>query len=205
MTDLFAQVSLLEVISVGFAVVYLVLAIRRNPLCWVASFISAALGVIVFAQVQLYMQSALWAFFAGMSVYGWRQWTRDPDLDSAQSYEIRTWPVRNHVIALIAVIIVSIGFAQILSLTAQAMPFLDSVVTVASVLTYWMVAKKLLENWIYWFVIDCISIYLFISQDIWLYVGLYVVYLVLVIFGFHKWRTEYLARPTSGQRAAELR
>ena len=204
MTDLFAQVSLLEAISVGFAVVYLVLAIRRNPLCWVASFISAALGVIVFAQAQLYMQSALWAFFAGMAVYGWLQWTRGPDSDGAQTSGIRTWPVRNHVIASIAVIVVSIGFAQILSLTAQAMPFVDSVVTVASILTYWMVAKKLLENWIYWFVIDCISIYLFISQEIWLYAGLYVVYLVLVVVGFREWRAEYLARATAAQPAAEL-
>jgi nicotinamide mononucleotide transporter len=189
-TDLLAQISPLEAISVVFAVVYLVLAIRQNPLCWVASFISAALGVIVFAQSQLYMQSALWGFFACMAIYGWLQWTRGTDKQPIR--QIRTWPITNHVIAIVAIFIISVVFAQALSLTAQTMPFVDSLVTVASILTTWMVAKKLLENWAYWFVIDCISIYLFVSQGIWLYAGLYVVYLVLVVMGYRQWRIDYL-------------
>lgn len=203
MTDLFAQVSLLEAISVGFAVIYLVLAIRQNPLCWVASFIAAALGVIVFAQAQLFMQSVLWAFFACMAVYGWLQWTRGSGMRSPHPIRIRTWPARNHVAALITIFIVSIGVAGILSLTAQQMPFIDSLVTIASILTTWMVAKKLLENWLYWFVIDCVSIYLFVTQDIWLYAGLYVVYLVLVVIGFQQWRTDYMTQAPADRPAVE--
>lgn len=193
MTDWFAQISPLEAISVGFAIAYLVLAIRQNRLCWIASFISAILGVFVFADATLYMQSALWGFFAAMAVYGWLQWSRGLE-DSRERLQVRTWPLRNHVVALVAVVIASAAFAWVLSHTAQAMPFLDSLVTVASILTTWMVAKKLLENWLYWFVIDSISIYLFVTQGVWLYAMLYVVYLVLVVIGYRQWRAQARAR-----------
>lgn len=203
MSELFAQVSLLEAISVGFAVIYLLLAIRQNALCWAASFVSAVLAIFVFADAQLFMQSALWAFFGGMAVYGWVQWTRRPRGRSGARMRVHTWPGRNHVAALIGIVICSAAFAWSLSWTSQAMPFIDSLVTVASILTTWMVAKKLLENWIYWFFIDCVSIYLFVSQGIWLYAALYVVYLVLVIIGYREWRADLRSRIASGDPLVE--
>ena len=66
-----------------------------------------------------------------------------------------------------------------------------------------MVARTLLENWFYWFVIDCISIFLFVSQGIWLYAGLYVVYLVLVVIGYREWRADLLKQTRAGAPIAE--
>ena len=187
MADFLSGVSLTEAASVAFALAYLVLAIRRNRWCWAASFVSAALAVFVFASRQLYMQSALWAFFGAMAVYGWIKWSSEAAGD-AQAVAVRTWPAINHVVAVAAIVAVSGVFAWGLSFTSQIMPVIDSFVTVASVLTTWMVAQRLLENWIYWFVIDSVSIYLFTTQAIWFYTGLYVIYLVLVVIGFRQWR-----------------
>lgn len=190
MTELFAGVSQLEAIAVILAVVYLVLAIRQIAWCWLAAFVASILSIFVFADAQLYMQSALQVFYAGMAVYGWWQWTRGSSAESGPA-RVHTWPLHRHLIALVCVTMLSAVFAWGLSFTRQAMPLLDSFVTVASVLTTWMVARKLLENWLYWFVIDSISIYLYLSQGLLLYAGLFVLYLVLVVIGFRQWRADF--------------
>jgi nicotinamide mononucleotide transporter len=203
MASILQSVSPLEATAVVFAVVYLVLAIRQVSLCWHAAFISSVLSIFVFAGAQLYMQSALQIFYAGMAVYGWLQWTRGVGTHAGDPARIHTWPLQRHALALCAVVLVSIGFAWALSYTTQAMPLLDSFVTIASILTTWMVANKLLENWIYWFVIDSISIYLYVSQGLLLYAGLFVVYLILVVIGFQQWRAE-LRQSLASDPAMEL-
>ena len=185
MTELFSQVSLLEAIAVIFAIAYLVLVIRQVSLCWFAAFVSAVLSVFVFAGANLYMQSALQVFYAGMAVYGWLQWTRGT-AGQQGPVRVHTWPVRNHVVALAVIIVVAVLFAQVLSPNSEA-PLTDSFVAVAAVFTTWMVAHKLLENWIYWFVIDTVSIWLCLSQGLYLYAGLFAMYLVLVVVGYRQW------------------
>lgn len=202
MTEQFSQVPLLELIAVIFAVSYVVLAIRQISLCWIAAFIGSVLSVFVFAEAQLYMQSGLQVFYAGMAVYGWLKWTRGDSFDSTPA-QVHTWPVRNHLVALAGVGVVGGLFAWGLSFTAQAMPLIDATVTVAAILTTWMVARKLLENWIYWFAIDSVSIYLYLSQGLVLYAGLFVVYLVLVVIGYRQWHADMLRQVADRQPLAE--
>lgn len=189
MAGLLAGDALLEAVAVVLAVVYLVLAIRQINWCWLAAFVSSVLSIFVFAGAQLYMQSVLQVFYAGMAVYGWWQWTRGGGTHDGRA-QVHTWPLRRHLRVLAVVTVLSAAFAWGLRFTAQAMPMLDSFVTVASMLTTWMVARKLLENWIYWFVIDAVSIYLYVSQGLMLYAGLFAVYLVLVVIGFRQWHAD---------------
>jgi nicotinamide mononucleotide transporter len=72
--------------------------------------------------------------------------------------------------------------------TDSSLPFLDALVTWGAVVATYMVAKKLLENWLYWLVVDSISILLFISRDLWLTACLFGVYIVIIVFGFRLWR-----------------
>jgi len=201
--ELFSQISLLEATAVVFAVAYLILAIRLNRLCWIAAFIASILSIFLFAGAQLYMQSALQVFYAAMAVYGWYRWTRGAQGEDGPAV-VHTWPVRNHVVALCGICVASVLFALFLSTTAQAMPVIDSFVTVAAIVTTWMVAHKLLENWIYWFVIDSVSIYLYLSQGLLLYAGLFVVYLILVIIGFRHWHADWRRQTERAEPVAEM-
>ena len=71
--------------------------------------------------------------------------------------------------------------------TDSSLPFLDALVTWGAVVATYMVAKKLLENWLYWLVVDSISILLFISRDLWLTACLFGIYIVIIMFGFRLW------------------
>ena len=89
------------------------------------------------------------------------------------------------------------------SFTDAALPFLDALVTWGAVVATYMVAKKLLENWIYWLVIDSISILLFISRDLWLTACLFGIYIVIIIFGFRLW-SKALKENNAAQYLREL-
>ena len=71
--------------------------------------------------------------------------------------------------------------------TNAAFPFLDALTTFGAIVTTYMVAKKIIENWIYWFVIDSISIYLFYSRELYLTSILFFIYLIIIIFGYKSW------------------
>ena len=83
------------------------------------------------------------------------------------------------------------------------MPCLDSCTTWGAGLTTYMVAKKVLENWIYWFVIDALAIYLYIDRELYLTALLMAVYVIMVIFGYAAWLKIYKSQThqTQGQTA----
>ena len=76
---------------------------------------------------------------------------------------------------------------MILRRTDAVFPFLDSFTTIAAVVATYMVANKILENWVYWFVIDSISIYLDQARELHVTSLLFVLYLVLIFIGFRRW------------------
>ena len=189
MIDLFLGVSAIEYGAVAFAVLYLVLAIRESVWCWPAALISAVLSTVLFFDARLLMESGLQVFYGGIAIYGWFQWTRGT---GGSPVTIHVWSWRTHCAVIVAILATSSIFAWALSATRQVMPLVDSFTTVAAIVTQYMVAKKILENWLYWFVIDSVSIYLYLSRDLYLYAGLFVVYLILIVIGFRQWFSQWL-------------
>ena len=201
LTELLAGISPLEGAAVTFAMAYLVLVIRQNILCWAAALISVLLSLILFYEVALYMESALQIFYAGMAVYGWQQW-RSGGADK-QGVRIRTWPLHTHAVVLALIVALSAAFGWFLSGTDAAFPYLDSFTTVAAVVTTYMVAKKVLENWIYWFAIDSVSVYLYAARELPLYAALFVFYLVLIVIGFRQWLADWRNEQAVGSAARD--
>ena len=188
------QLSPLEAAGVLFSVLYLVLAIREDLWCWPAAFISSVLTVIVMFGARLYAEAALNVFYAAMAVYGWYQWRYGGRRQGAAELPISVWPLRAHAWAIGGSLLLSalVGFA-LRHYTTAAFPYVDAFVTVASVVTTYMVARKILENWLYWLVIDSLSLYLYWQRELFLYVGLFGLYLVLVLIGLARWRRDWRA------------
>lgn len=173
------------------AVAYLLLAIRESVWCWPAGIASSAIYLVLLARAALYMESALQVFYIAVSVYGWWRWGRA----TAVELRIRTWSVRQHCAALLVIGLTTALNGKLLTLwTAAALPYVDAFITWGSILTTWMVAQKILENWLYWFVIDAISVHVYLQRELPLTAALYVLYLVMIVVGFRSWRRHQLAR-----------
>lgn len=190
-----AAMSPLEIAGVAFGILYLVLAIRQNVLCWPAALIGVLLSLVVFYDARLYMESALQLFYAAMAIYGWQQWRGGTLRAAESSLPVTTWPLRTHAAAIGATLAATAVIGAALSRTDAAFPYLDTFTSVAAIITTFMVAKKILENWIYWLVIDSIGVYLYTARGLYLYAALFVVYLVLVVFGYVRWLRDLRAQP----------
>jgi nicotinamide mononucleotide transporter len=98
------------------------------------------------------------------------------------------------VLAVVGTLAAALALGTVLSRTNAAFPYLDSFTSVGAVITTYMVAKKILENWVYWLVIDGITLYIYWQRSLYLYAALFVVYLVLVVVGFYRWRRDWQAQ-----------
>jgi nicotinamide mononucleotide transporter len=195
--DQFRANSWLELTAVVLAIAYLLLAVRENSLCWYAALASTAIFLMIFWQVKLYMESGLQVYYLIMAVYGWFQWTRGGR--DQGGVPITMWSARTHVTVIGTVIAAALLSGYLLSTFSDArMPYLDSLTTWASIVTTYMVATKVLENWIYWLVIDSISIFLYIDRELYFTALLFAAYVIIVVFGWFAWRKEYQSHGDGG-------
>jgi nicotinamide mononucleotide transporter len=189
----FLQNSLLELTAVVFAIAYLVLAVKENNLCWYAAGVSTLIFLTIFWDVKLYMESGLQIYYLAMAVFGWYQWRRASG--ESASLRVSMWSLKQHLIALALIASLTFVSGYLLSSGTDArFPYLDSFTTWASVVTTFMVARKVLENWIYWLVIDSISIYLYVDRELYFTSLLFAVYIVIIFVGWSSWTKSYQQR-----------
>jgi len=179
-------VTPLEVTAVVLAVAYLVLAIRQNIWCWACAGISTAIYVLLFFDARLYMESLLNAFYFLMAIYGWYVWYSGRG--DGHERAVIAWPAATHGIAIVAIVILSAATGRYLSVeTDAAFPYVDSLTTWSAIWATFLVARKVLENWWYWLVIDAASVFIYWLRDLELTALLFVLYVTMIPFGLISW------------------
>lgn len=177
---------IIEGVGAALAIAYLLLALKQNKLCWFAWIASSILYLYVMYQAGLYMESLLQVFYLCMGFYGLSQWSKT--INDNQNTYVDLWSIGNHIFAISLVIVLSFLSGILLSnFSNAALPFIDAFTTWGAIAASYMVAKKILENWIYWFVIDFISVFIFASRGLYFTSALFVTYLVIIYFGYKSW------------------
>lgn len=183
--------SPIEVVAVILGIAYVVLAARQIIWCWPCGIASTALFFWVFLGEGLYQQAVLQVFYVGMGVYGWQQWRRGGEAGSPR--RISNWRVPQHIAAIAAVLALTAITGWLESrFTIAASPYLDAFTTWGSVAATWMMARKVLENWLYWFVVDILIVVLTLRTGLPATSVLYLVYVGMAIVGFIGWRRSQL-------------
>ncbi|OUU79716.1 MAG: hypothetical protein CBC38_04380 [Gammaproteobacteria bacterium TMED78] len=180
--------NLYEFLGMVLAIFYLILAIRQNILCWYAAFISSAIYLFVFYQANLYMEALLQLFYAMVAIYGWRQWKYN---EKNEDKKISTLDYKTHFLLILLILMLTLIVGFYINNFQEELPYLDSFTTIAAIFTTFMVAKKILENWIYWAIIDTISIYIYFQKELYLTTFLFLFYLVLVFIGYRSWKKSW--------------
>lgn len=179
--------SVLEAVAVVTAIGYLVLAIRQNIWCWACAAVSTAIYIYVFIDARLYMESVLNVFYFAMAGYGWWSWFSGSH--DGSTLPVTTWPIARHTLAVAAIVAVAALNGYLLeNFTDAAFPYIDSATTWGAIWTTFLVARKILENWWYWLVIDSVSVVIYWQRGLELTALLFVVYLLMIPFGYVLWR-----------------
>ncbi|MGB5165698.1 MAG: nicotinamide riboside transporter PnuC [Woeseiaceae bacterium] len=178
--------SALELVAVIAAIAYLLLAIRENIWCWLFAGVSTAIYVYLFYEARLYMESVLNGFYFVMAIYGWYVWRYGHA--GTEKLAVCRWPLRRHAIAVVAVLILSATTGYLLQRYSDAVfPYIDSLTTWGAIWATFLVARKVLENWWYWLLIDIASVFIYWSRGLELTALLFVVYVVMIPFGLYRW------------------
>lgn len=178
-----------ELTAVILAVAYLVLAIRQNIWCWFCAAVSTAIYVYLFFQANLYMESLLNAFYFAMAIYGWTVWQSGK---AAADLPVSVWPVQVHLYAASIIICCTAASGFLLAnFTDAAYPYVDSATTFAAIWATFLVARKVLENWWYWLVIDAVSVFIYWTRGLEATAMLFIVYIVLIPIGLAAWTRSY--------------
>jgi nicotinamide mononucleotide transporter len=176
----------IELIAVFLALAYLILAARLSLWCWPAAFVSTAIYLWLFLDRQLYHQVVLQVFYLAMAVYGFQQWRAGAGEADGR---IRRWRAPQHVIVILSVLVLTLATGWLEARYTDArLPYLDAFTTWGSLVTTWMVTRRILENWLYWIVVDAVMVYLSASAGYVATAGLFVVYLGIVVAGYFAWR-----------------
>ena len=178
----------LESFAVIFALLYLFLAMKQNIACWYAAFISTLIYIIIYWDVSLYMESLLNFYYLLMAIYGWINWNKKSQID--KNYVI-SWSYQNHIVVILLILILTVISGFSLQKTDAVYPYLDSFTTWASVITTFMVAQKILSNWIFWIIINSVAIFLNFDRELYLTVILLMTYQVMSVYGYYQWRKSY--------------
>ena len=136
------------------------------------------------------MESALNLFYFAMAIYGWSVWYSGRSGD--EELPVSVWPRNLHAIAIVAIVAASIVSGYLLSRYSDAVyPYIDSMTTWGAIWATFLVARKVLENWWYWLVIDTASIVIYWTRDLQLTALLFAVYVILIPFGLLAWRRSW--------------
>jgi nicotinamide mononucleotide transporter len=177
----------LELISFVLSVVTVLLNIRRIHWAWLFAIVSSATYGIVFFKARLYGDAGLQGVFIVASIWGWYEWLRGTGADDKPLVVTRldrigwTWPVAGWAFGWLALS----WFLDVY--TDTDVPHIDGFLTAGSLLGTVLAARKKVENWHVWIVVDVLYVGLYVYKNLHLTAVLYGVFVVMAALGLRTW------------------
>jgi nicotinamide mononucleotide transporter len=190
--DAFIQMSAWEILAVLFGIAYILFAAKESLWTWLFAFLSTFIYTILFWDGALVSSSLLNFYYMIMAVYGFILW-RNGGVEG-EELEITRWSLKKNVFIVISGILIAFLLAYLSDTYTEArFAYLDTFVMVFSVIATWMLANKVLENWLYWMVIDSAAIVLYWKSGYLATIVLFVLYVILAFYAYYSWWKTYHA------------
>jgi nicotinamide mononucleotide transporter len=168
-------------------------ASKANILTWPTGIINEIALFVLFFQVQLYADMFLQVYFFIVTIFGWYKWksnTADVPVTSVGSLKwIAVMMIVGTIGAGMIITNIHVWLPAYFALPA-AYPFADSFVMVGSILATVLLAKKQVENWYLWIIVDVVSIVVYLLKGIYFLSLEYVIFLGLASFGLYRWKKQ---------------
>lgn len=187
---------LLEISGFIIGLLYLWWEYHANPRMWIASVIMPTISMWIYFRKGLYADFSINIYYFVIAVYGYLAWTRrgvrkDTGTEKPEKKEL---PVTHITAAALAGCIAVTGvlwwaiYFFLERFTDSTVPVYDAFTTALSIVAMWMLARKYLEQWLAWILVDAVCVGLYIYKGIYLYAILYLVYTAIAVFGYRKWK-----------------
>ena len=177
----------IEIAGAVIGLLYLYLEYRASVYLWPVGVIMPLFYIYIFFVSRFYADMGIYIYYLFASIYGWIRWNKSAS--QVQSLTISHMPFRYWSVALLALSILFAGIACILiRFTDSPVPFGDSFTTALSIVAMWMLANKYIEQWGLWIIVNVVSCALYAWKGLYPTALLYVVYSIVPVFGYFKWK-----------------
>lgn len=187
--------TFLDILKVVVGLVYLYLEYYARPAMWVAGIIMPAIGLWLFWNKGLYADCAINGYYLLIAVYGFIVWTRHSRKSDTKP-PLPITHIHGYTILMLSGCFLCVWavIAYVLyRFTDSTVVILDSLTTSLSVIGMWMLARKYVEQWLIWLVVDAIYVWLYYKKQIYFSGTLYIFYTVMALLGYRRWRRQAAA------------
>lgn len=180
----------IEASATVFGILCVWFYIRQNIWCWPTGLVQVSLFMIIFYEVKLYSDLILHFIYVILQIYGWYYWLHGGR--PGEQVLVSRLPLKAIGIWICVAVTgtVALGFAMN-SFTDASVPYPDAFTTVTSLVAQWLIARKKLESWLFWIIVDVAAIAIYLHKTLYFTAGLYFVFLILAISGYFAWRTSF--------------
>lgn len=177
----------LDITTTVLGLAYILLEYKASVWMWVVGFFMQSLGIVLYYQKGLYADCGMEFYYLAMTVYGFIAWTRHQQ--KKQDLPIRHIPARTALVwLLVALVFWAVIYFLLVTFTNSKVPVADAFTTALSIVGIWALARKYLEQWFVWIVVDVVTSALYFYKDIPFKASLYALYVVIAVFGYFKWK-----------------
>ena len=196
MIEIFSeQITWIEIAGTLFGILGVWLTIRQNIYCFPAGIINVGLYAYLFFSSKLYSDAALQIIYSILLVYGWIQWNKNRSND-----DVAVSKTEKGLLMILLILGAGVTFflgTFLYKNTDASLPYIDAATTSFSLVAQWMIAKKKIENWILWIVVDVVYVGMYIYKSLYLTSVLYFIFILLAVKGYAEWKKSLNQKPSA--------
>jgi len=182
--------NIIEIIGTLSGFIFLYFEIKQSKWLWPVGLFSALMYIYVFFMAKFYADMGLQFYYVFISIYGWFHWSRSKG-ESAAELPVTTLKIGLFFKLLLASLFIYIAISFILvNYTDSPIPYWDAFTTALSIVATWMLARKILEQWLVWVIVDAVSLGLYLYKELYPTAILFAFYTILAVYGYFQWKKD---------------
>ena len=184
-----------ELLAAGLGFVAIFLQIKQNVWYWLVSIIMVSMYIYIYIDARLYADMSLQVYYLVISFYGWYMWLFGKQVNNHKT-KLSVSTSSHRLLGILSIISVVLFFLIawiLIQFTNSDLPYWDSFTTSLSFVATWMLARKKLENWLIWILVDAVSIGIYIYKELYPTAVLFTFLTVLAFVGYRKWKADMMA------------
>jgi nicotinamide mononucleotide transporter len=193
---------IIEIVGAVIGLTYLFLEYKANVWLWPVGILMSLFYVVIFFHGKFYADAAVYLYYIGANTYGLLKWTQSRrNALTANDLTVDELPIthtsKRLILPLVAVSVILWGvlFWVLKTFTDSTVPAGDAFTTALSIVAMWMLAQKYLEQWLLWALVNIVSTILYFWKGLYPTGVLFIVYVIVAVLGYFRWKKEMLQRP----------
>lgn len=178
-----------ETLAAILGLIGIFLQIKQNYWYWLTAIVMVSMYIVVFYQSQFYADMSFQFYYLGISIYGWYYWITSKKKGEKLKIETTSLNAKQWIVSLlVASLIFVVVYFILTKFTDSDVAAGDAFTTALSFVATWLLARKILENWLFWIIVDSVSVALYIYKGLYPTAILFIVLAILAFYGYFKWK-----------------